>query len=84
MTNMIVVVAPFIAPFGMLTFLVNVISTPITILFMWLKDFSFNHGSMCLIFATFVFIFSWYISMIENFLCKKCYCILQHLFYVNK
>ncbi len=37
---------------------------------MWLKDLSFN-GSMCLIFVAFVFIFSWYISMIENCLCKK-------------
>jgi hypothetical protein len=71
MIDMIVVVAPFIAPFGMLTFLVNMINTPITILFIWLKEFSFNHGSMCLIFVALVFIFSWYISMIENCLCKK-------------
>jgi hypothetical protein len=57
MMDMIVVVAPFIAPFDMLTFLVNMINAPITISFMWLKDLSFNHGSMCLIFVAFVFYF---------------------------
>jgi hypothetical protein len=45
-------------------------NAPITMLFMGLKDLSFNHGSMCLIFVAFVFIFTWYIYVIEIFLCN--------------
>jgi hypothetical protein len=59
----IVVVAPFTTPFGMLTFSVNMTNAHITILFMWLIDLSFNHGSTCLIFVAFVSIFTWYIFM---------------------
>jgi len=42
---------------------VNMINAPLTMLFMWLKDLSFKHGSMCLILVAFVFIFTWYIIM---------------------
>jgi hypothetical protein len=38
-------------------------------LFMWLKDLSFNHGSICLTFVTFVCIFICYIFMSLRIVC---------------
>jgi hypothetical protein len=57
MIDLIVVVAPFTTPFSRLLFLVNMNNV---VLFMWLKDLSFSHSSMCLIFVAFVNIFTWY------------------------
>jgi hypothetical protein len=65
MMDVMIIIAPFVFPFDMLTFLMNMINAPITILFMWLKYLSFNQGSKCLMFvANFVSIFTRYISMI--------------------
>jgi hypothetical protein len=47
MIEVIIEVTPCTIPFSILTFLVNMINAPITIVFIWLKDLSFNHGSMC-------------------------------------
>jgi len=57
MIDLIVVVAPFTTPFSRLPFLVNMNNV---VLFMWSKDLSLSHGSMCLIFVAFVNIFTWY------------------------
>jgi hypothetical protein len=54
----------------MLTFSFNMINAHVAVLFMWLKDLLFNHGSICLIFVAFVSIFTWYIFVIENYLCN--------------
>jgi hypothetical protein len=57
MIDLIVVAAPFTTPFRRLPFLVNMNNV---MLFMWLKDLSFSHISMCSIFVAFVNIFTWY------------------------
>ncbi len=44
MIYVIIVVAPFIAPFCILMLSVNITSAPTSMVRMWLKDLLFNHG----------------------------------------
>lgn len=84
MIDVLIAIAPFIVPFGMLTFQMNMINEPIAMLFMWLKDLSFNLGSMCLIFIILcLFLLGMFMWLIIVYV-TKCCCIFQHLFYVYK
>jgi hypothetical protein len=66
--DVIVVVLPFIVPFGMLMFYVNMTRALITILLIWLNDVSCNHDWTCSMFVAYVSIFISYISLLEFFL----------------